>query len=117
MLTCLFGVVFGLFALGTAMPNFQLIMQARAAGTLLFEVIERKPALNYNDYDPSIKVEYLNGEIEMRNVKFSYPSRPDITVLNDFSFAFKPGKTTAIVGSTGSGKSTIIQLIERFYDP
>ena len=53
----------------------------------------------------------------MRNVKFSYPSRPDITVLNDFSFAFKPGKTTAIVGSTGSGKSTIIQLIERFYDP
>lgn len=117
VLTCFFGVIFGLFSLGMAMPNFALIMQAKAAGSLMFDVIEREPAINYDDFDPSINVANLSGEIEMRNIKFCYPSRPDITVLEDFSFVFKPGKTTAIVGSTGSGKSTIIQLIERFYDP
>ena len=117
VLTCFFGVIFGLFSLGMAMPNFALIMQAKAAGSLLFDVIEREPSLNYDDFDPNLNVTNLTGEIEMKNVKFAYPSRPDITVLDDFSFTFKPGKTTAIVGSTGSGKSTIIQLIERFYDP
>ncbi len=117
VLTCFFGIIFGLFSIGMAMPNFALVLQAKAAGALLFDVIEREPAINYDDFDPTINTESLTGEIELRNVNFAYPSRPDIPVLKDFSFTFKPGKTTAIVGSTGSGKSTIIQLIERFYDP
>jgi ATP-binding cassette subfamily B (MDR/TAP) protein 1 len=50
-------------------------------------------------------------------VNFSYPSRPDNPVLKDFSCVFEKGKTTALVGFSGSGKSTVIQLIERFYDP
>lgn len=56
VLTCFFGVIFGLFSLGMAMPNFALIMQAKAAGSLLFDVIEREPALNYSDFDKSINV-------------------------------------------------------------
>ena len=55
--------------------------------------------------------------IEFRSVSFCYPSLPSIQVLRDFSYTFEVGKTTAIVGASGSGKSTIVQLIERFYEP
>ena len=53
----------------------------------------------------------------MKDVSFTYPSRPELQVLNKFSCSFEKGKTIALVGPSGSGKSTIIQLIERFYDP
>jgi len=56
------------------------------------------------------------GQIEFKNVGFTYPSRPDLKVLKNFSCTFEAGKTTALVGPSGSGKSTIVQLIERFYD-
>jgi ATP-binding cassette subfamily B (MDR/TAP) protein 1 len=54
---------------------------------------------------------------QLQNVDFSYPSRPDVLVLRDFSLSIPPGKTVAIVGCSGSGKSTVVSLIERFYDP
>ena len=57
------------------------------------------------------------GEITFENVDFNYPSRPDVQVVKDLSLTFPAGKTTALVGSSGSGKSTIISLVERFYDP
>ena len=59
----------------------------------------------------------MKGEIEFKNVSFSYPTRPDQKVLKNFSCKFATGKTTAIVGPSGSGKSTVVQMIERFYDP
>merc|ERR1712130_134421 len=55
--------------------------------------------------------------IEFNDVHFRYPSRPKIMVLRNFSLKVPAGKTVALVGTSGSGKSTIIQLIERFYDP
>ena len=55
------------------------------------------------------------GQIEFKNVCFSYPSRPEMKVLDNFTCVFEAGKTTALVGPSGSGKSTIIQMIERFY--
>lgn len=61
--------------------------------------------------------ESVKGLIELKNVCFTYPTRPDQQVLKNLSCRFEPGKTTAIVGPSGSGKSTVIQLIERFYDP
>ncbi|KAH7846257.1 hypothetical protein Vadar_011808 [Vaccinium darrowii] len=57
------------------------------------------------------------GNIEFKDVSFSYPSRPDVIILRDFSIFFTAGKTTAVVGGSGSGKSTIVSFIERFYDP
>jgi ATP-binding cassette subfamily B (MDR/TAP) protein 1 len=57
------------------------------------------------------------GKISLENVTFRYPSRPDVTVVKGLSVDFPAGKTAAIVGASGSGKSTIISLIERFYDP
>ena len=57
------------------------------------------------------------GEIELKNVNFSYPSRPDVPIVKNLSLRFPAGKTAALVGASGSGKSTVISLVERFYDP
>ena len=57
------------------------------------------------------------GEITLERVKFSYPSRPDVPIVKDLSLTFPAGKTAALVGASGSGKSTVISLVERFYDP
>ncbi len=59
----------------------------------------------------------LEGNIEFHNVLFNYPARPDIKILNSINFKIKSGSTIALVGSSGCGKSTCIQLLQRFYDP
>jgi ABC-type multidrug transport system fused ATPase/permease subunit len=75
------------------------------------------------DYTPKVvskkdlKPEKIKGEIEFDNVKFSYPLKPNVIILNHLSFKIQPGKVLAIVGHSGSGKSTILNLIQRFYDP
>lgn len=56
----------------------------------------------------------LNGKIEFKNVSFSYPNRIDEKILNNFNFSLKPGGVTAIVGRSGSGKSTIAALLLRY---
>lgn len=61
--------------------------------------------------------ENFRGEIEFLNCKFTYPTRPDVQVLNGLVVSVKPGQTLAFVGSSGCGKSTSVQLLERFYDP
>jgi len=76
-------------------------------------VINTKPEIK--DPDKPIKPTKSSGLVEFKNVTFSYPVA-DIPVLYDISFTAKPGQTTAIIGSTGSGKSTMINLIPRFYD-
>lgn len=58
----------------------------------------------------------MDGNIEFENVMFSYPTRPDVLVLNAFSLTLPKNTTTALVGSSGSGKSTVVSLIQRFYD-
>ncbi|UWQ50927.1 ABC transporter transmembrane domain-containing protein [Leisingera caerulea] len=59
----------------------------------------------------------VRGEIAFENVSFRYPSRPDVSALEEVSLAVKPGETVAFVGPSGAGKTTIIQLLQRFYDP
>ena len=59
----------------------------------------------------------IEGEIEFKNVSFVYPARPDAPVLDNVSFKVPKGKTCAFVGASGSGKSTIVSLLERFYNP
>lgn len=59
----------------------------------------------------------FQGNIEFIDCKFTYPTRPDIQVLNGLNVSVKPGQTLAFVGSSGCGKSTSVQLLERFYDP
>jgi ATP-binding cassette subfamily B (MDR/TAP) protein 1 len=68
--------------------------------------------------DPGgLKPEKVAREIELKDVRFHYPTRPEVEVLKGVSLVFKAGETTALVGISGCGKSTIVALIERFYDP
>jgi ATP-binding cassette subfamily B (MDR/TAP) protein 1 len=115
-LACFLGLVYGVFSLGLAAPNFKSLSEGKVAGKLAYDIIERKPKILLDENNPR-SLENLNGHVEFKNVTFSYPTRPGQLILDNFSAVFEEGKTTAIVGASGSGKSTIIQLIERFYDP
>ena len=57
------------------------------------------------------------GKLEFQGISFRYPSRPDLKIFNDFNLIIEPGKTTAIIGPSGSGKSSLVSLIERWYEP
>jgi ATP-binding cassette subfamily B protein len=67
--------------------------------------------------DDTLQVTRFSGEVEMKDVHFSYPSRADIDVLRAVSFKVSPGERVAVVGPSGAGKSTLVQLLLRFYDP
>ena len=82
----------------------------------MFETIKRKPKIDAYD-DNGQKLDDLRGDIELKGVYFSYPTRPNEQIFTGFSLSIPSGITTALVGESGSGKSTVISLIERFYDP
>lgn len=118
ILSCFFGIVFGVMSLGMASPQLKSITEGKVAGKMAYDVIERVPEINNDDEQAAmIDENAMQGRIEFKNVTFRYPSKKDQVILKDFSAVFEEGRTTALVGASGSGKSTIIQLLERFYDP
>jgi len=92
------------------------ITHGRGAAGKLFATIDRIPAIDSASPKGS-KPETVTGEITLEDVRFHYPSRPTVQILKGLSITFHAGKTAALVGASGSGKSTIISLVERFYDP
>ncbi|RVW92148.1 ABC transporter B family member 1 [Vitis vinifera] len=82
----------------------------------IFRIIDHKPNIERNG-ETGLELESVTGQVELKNVDFSYPSRPEVRILSDFSLTSQPERTIALVGSSGSGKSTVVSLIERFYDP
>lgn len=102
-------------SLGMALPEVKYFTEASVAASRIFDRIDRVPEIDGED-TKGLVLENIRGEVEFRNVKFIYPSRPDTVVLKDFSLKIEAGKTVALVGSSGSGKSTVISLIQRFYD-
>jgi ATP-binding cassette subfamily B (MDR/TAP) protein 1 len=103
-------------SLGQTSPCLSAFAAGRAAAYKMFETIERKPVIDA--FNKSGKVlDDLRGDIELKDVYFSYPTRPDEQIFNGFSLCIPSGMTAALVGQSGSGKSTVISLIERFYDP
>ncbi|KAF8933275.1 P-loop containing nucleoside triphosphate hydrolase protein [Dissophora ornata] len=116
VLTVLLGTIIGAFSIGNVGPNLAIFGKAQAAAYTIFKTIDRIPDID--SCDPSgVKPENLTGHIVVKDVDFSYPSRPDIQILKNMNIEVKPGQTVALVGHSGSGKSTIIGLLERFYDP
>ncbi|KAH7281440.1 hypothetical protein KP509_36G047800 [Ceratopteris richardii] len=111
--------IIGGLALGSALPNLQYFMEASVAGARIFEMIERVPAIDPEDEAGLIIADgnEVKGEIEFKNVSFSYPARPKSLVIDDLTLHIPAGKTMALVGGSGSGKSTVVALLLRFYDP
>ena len=116
VLTIMMSIMIGAFALGNIAPNARAFTTATAAASKIFSTIDRKSPLDPSS-DEGKKLDHFDGTIELQHIKHIYPSRPEVVVMKDVSLKVPHGKTTALVGTSGSGKSTIIGLVERFYDP
>uniref|UniRef100_A0A7N8WJQ4 Bile salt export pump n=1 Tax=Mastacembelus armatus TaxID=205130 RepID=A0A7N8WJQ4_9TELE len=103
-------------ALGRASSYTPDYAKAKISAARFFQLLDRVPQISVYS-DKGDKWDNFQGNIEFINCKFTYPTRPDIQVLNGLSVSVKPGQTLAFVGSSGCGKSTSVQLLERFYDP
>ncbi|KJE91891.1 ATP-binding cassette sub-family B member 11 [Capsaspora owczarzaki ATCC 30864] len=108
-----------MFSLGSAAQTFSFvpdISKAKAAAAKIFELIDTKSEIDSSS-PHGIALQHVQGEISFDQVDFVYPSRPDAKILSNLSFVGAPQQTVAIVGSSGGGKSTVISLLERFYNP
>jgi len=120
------------FAMGSMAGSVTKVLEGIGASGRVFYLLDRVPAIpkppsndtakedgvhpsKQLEQDP-IKPEVMEGNVEFRDVSFSYPSRPDQPVLNRVSLSMPANSTTALVGSSGAGKSTIVSLLQRFYD-
>ena len=116
VLIVMMSVMIGAFNLGNVAPNIQAFTTALGAAAKIFGTIDRQSPIDPSS-DEGIKTEKVVGTIRLERIKHVYPSRPEVVVMDDVSLTIPAGKTTALVGASGSGKSTIIGLVERFYSP
>lgn len=100
---------------GRANANIPEMTSARAAAAKLLRLVQRIPAISSAD-EGGHKPEKTEGEVSLTGVSFSFPIRPDVRVLRSFSLTARRGQSVAIVGPSGGGKSTVVQVVERFYD-
>lgn len=92
--------------------NFETIQEAVVSINKIYEILEKKE--NLEDFEKGIELKNIKGKIEFKNVWFAYDE--ENWILKDVSFTIEPGQSIALVGRTGSGKTTIINLINRFYE-
>ncbi|RXK41700.1 ATP-binding cassette, subfamily B (MDR/TAP), member 1 [Tremella mesenterica] len=116
VITVFLSILIGSFSMAMLAPETQAIAKAQAAAAKLFATIDRVPDID--SANPSgERPEHVEGVISFENVRFHYPSRPDVPILKGLTTTFEAGRTVALVGASGSGKSTVVALVERFYDP
>ncbi|CAN1238821.1 ABC transporter B family member 15 [Linum grandiflorum] len=106
----------GGLAFGSGLSNLTYLSEACSAGERIQQVIKRVPKIDVENPEGE-SMEKVRGEVEFRKVQFAYPSRPESIILEDFELKVESGTTVALVGGSGSGKSTVIALLQRFYDP
>lgn len=105
------------FIISQVAPFLTVFANASAASEKLFDTIERQPPIDATQQSEGLKRSEIEGEIVFEDVSFSYPSRPEVPVLQNVSLSIPGNKMTGVVGLSGSGKSTIAALAERLYDP
>lgn len=98
--------------MGNIVQPLMYVTKAISATTNFFDMIDSERVKSDGLREPEVTA---NGDIELKDVTFAYPSRPGVQVLSKFNATFRNGKTTALVGPSGSGKSTIVALVERWY--
>nr|XP_020769402.1 phosphatidylcholine translocator ABCB4 [Odocoileus virginianus texanus] len=109
-------IVLGAVALGHASSFAPDYAKAKLSAAHLFKLFERQPLIDSHS-EEGLRPDKFEGNVTLNEVVFSYPSRPNVPVLRGLSLEVKKGQTLALVGSSGCGKSTVVQLLERFYDP
>jgi ABC-type multidrug transport system fused ATPase/permease subunit len=113
----LFAVARACFIAGIGLRNLLATWHSETiamdAGSRVFEMVDMRPAVPMSG---GRRLDNFRGKIQFRNVWFKYPARPSIWVLRNVSFTVEAGEIVALVGHSGSGKSTIVQLLLRFYD-
>nr|KAJ0223079.1 hypothetical protein LSAT_V11C200052500 [Lactuca sativa] len=113
--TAIFSAIVGGMSLGHSFSNLGAFSKGIATGYKLLEIIKQKPTIVQDSTDGKCLTQ-VNWNIDFKEVSFSCPSRPDVLIFKEFSIFFPAGKTVAVVGGSGSGKSTFVTLIERFYE-
>uniref|UniRef100_A0AC11D3C6 Uncharacterized protein n=1 Tax=Ovis aries TaxID=9940 RepID=A0AC11D3C6_SHEEP len=114
--TVFFSVLIGAFSIGQASPNIEAFANARGAAYEVFKIIDNKPSINSYS-NAGHKPDNIKGNLEFRNVHFHYPSRNEVKILKGLNLKVGSGQTVALVGNSGCGKSTTVQLMQRLYDP
>ncbi|KAF8031809.1 hypothetical protein BT93_D0888 [Corymbia citriodora subsp. variegata] len=110
------GLAVGGLAFGASLSNLKYFAEAISAAERITELIDRVPKIDTDNFEGKT-IEKVSGEIEFKHVEFAYPSRPNNIIFRDFCLTIPAGKSVALVGGSGSGKSTVISLLQRFYDP
>uniref|UniRef100_A0A672U1T8 ATP binding cassette subfamily B member 1 n=1 Tax=Strigops habroptila TaxID=2489341 RepID=A0A672U1T8_STRHB len=116
VLTVFFSVLIGAFSIGQTAPSIEAFASARGAAYAIFNIIDSEPQIDSYS-EAGYKPDHIQGNLEFQNVYFNYPSRPDVEILKGLNLKVSCGQTVALVGGSGCGKSTTVQLIQRFYDP
>ncbi|KAK2531311.1 multidrug resistance protein 1 [Columba livia] len=114
--TVFFSILLGAFSVGQTAPSMEAFANARGAAYAIFSIIDNEPQIDSSS-DAGYKPKHIKGNLEFRNVYFNYPARPDTKILKGLNLKVSCGQTVALVGGSGCGKSTTVQLIQRFYDP
>jgi ATP-binding cassette subfamily B (MDR/TAP) protein 1 len=103
-------------ALGVMEPTVTALAKAKSAVWKILQVVDRRVPIDATA-DSGLKPSKVEGAIEFQDVVFAYPSRREQLVCQGYNLTVEAGTTVALVGSSGSGKSTAVSLVERFYDP
>lgn len=122
----LWSLAFGASGMGQAANWVASAAKGKAAAVRVFELFDRTPPIDSHPWNEDgtprnvvapVDVSGKKGEIEFKNIKFAYPTRKTARVFDGMSLKIPSGQTAALIGSSGSGKSTVMALLERFYDP
>ena len=114
----LFAVLGAIFAIGGISPNIEVIKESCIAASDYFTLKERVPKIFQSEKNIKMDKNIIKGRIEFKNIKFIYPSdKNQKSILENLDLTFEPGKKVALVGESGCGKSTTVNLIERLYEP
>ncbi|XP_063965443.1 ATP-dependent translocase ABCB1-like [Lytechinus pictus] len=114
VVTVFFCIWSGSASIGNLTPSIHAIASARGSAVAIYDVIDSEPEIDKRK-DKGMKPKSVEGHLEFRHVRFSYPIRQDVPVLRDLSMKVNSGQRVALVGSSGCGKSTIVKLLLRFY--